>query len=221
MHAPSRMPRPPRQKTSDFPYHISARCTNREWFKIPLPEVWKIFEDYLWSAHHFYGLRTHAFVLMSNHFHLIASTPSENLDACMRHLMTETSRQIGKRARRINQVYGAPYHASLIRDSIYLEHCHKYVYRNPVQAKICQRAEDYPYSTLRGLIGGQNLAIPTLNQYIEFTNSISVEKTLAWINEAYQKETYEALRKGLRKKVFAVPTRAMRKSKKTGLSPRP
>jgi REP element-mobilizing transposase RayT len=88
------MPRKTLIRSSEHPYHISARCINKDWFRLPIEDIWKIFEDYLCHVSHVYDLRIHSFVLMSNHFHLLASTPQGNIDKVMNYLMREVSRNI-------------------------------------------------------------------------------------------------------------------------------
>lgn len=85
----------PRLKTilqSEFPYNISARCINREWFNIPMNEVWDIFCHEITETHKKHNLLIHSFILMSNHYHLIASTPDSNISQCMQHFMRECGR---------------------------------------------------------------------------------------------------------------------------------
>lgn len=191
-----------RKKTivsGELPYHVTARCINREWFCLPLPAVWEIMENMLHFVHFAYGFRIHAFVLMNNHFHLIVRAPEKNLSAGMNYFMRETSREIGRRAHRINQTYGARFHRCLINNSHYFLHAYKYVYRNPVEAGIVRRPEDYSYSTLPGLLGRQKVSIP-----VEFDDTLfnSVESTLSWLNKKPSKENHEYVRKALRKQEF-------------------
>ncbi len=42
-------------KSDKFPYHVSARTPNREFFKLPIEVVWKVFEDYNqnWGGAHY------------------------------------------------------------------------------------------------------------------------------------------------------------------------
>jgi|GEM_PF-204725 REP element-mobilizing transposase RayT len=195
------MPRPKRIYSDVFPYHVSTRCINREWFGLPRPVLWNLFEDYLYGAHHFYGLLIHAFMLMDNHFHLLSSTPGANIDEVMRYFLTETSREISRMTGRINQTYGGPYRASLINNMGYYHHAYKYLYRNPVKAGICPRVEDYPYSTLRGVLGLQKCIIPMVPDFYLFDTS--TEQTLAWLNTANPQETDERIRKGLHRSAFA------------------
>lgn len=194
------MPRKKFFPQSDFYYHVTARCHNKEWFKIPLNEVWEILTNYLFFIKHGFNLEIYSFVLMNNHFHLILKTPEANLDIAMNYFMRETSKIISTLCGRINQVYGAPYHWSLIKNDIYFKHAYKYVYRNPVESNLVLRVQDYKYSTLHSKIGLSHTIIPTVEDTVLFSN---VEYTLDWLNTDYPSlEIEDEIRKALKKNEF-------------------
>jgi len=206
------MPRKKIQMSSKFPYHISARCINREWFDLPLNEVWLIMEDYLYFVTAAYDLAISSFVLMSNHFHLIAEAPSGNLSEAMTYFMRETSRAIGKAAGRINQTYGARYRRTLISRRLHFQYAYKYVYRNPVKAGLVSRVEDYQYSTLPGLLGKFKINIPIVEDSILFSDD--PRKVLDWLNCPPDGQVEEDVRKAIRRSLFRFPTHnSNRKSK--------
>lgn len=133
---------------SDFPYTISARCINKEWFNIPEDKVWDIFCEQLTEVHRSHDLKIHSFVLMSNHFHLIASTPQANISSCMLSFMTKTSKSLTKAGNRINQTFAGRHFKCILNENNYFMNAYKYNYRNPVEAGICKSVEDYKFSTL-------------------------------------------------------------------------
>lgn len=193
------MPRKQLIRSLEHPYHITARCINRDWFRVPIAEVWKVFEDYLFFVSHTYGLRIHSFVLMTNHFHMIASTPNGNLDEAMNYLMREVSRHITQKSGRINQTFGGPYHWTLVDNFHYFMHAYKYVYRNPVEAGLAKNVLEYPYSTLVGRLGFQKLIFPVSDDAILEND---VEGTLCWLNSSYERGHKEVIQKALHKQVF-------------------
>jgi REP element-mobilizing transposase RayT len=193
------MPRKTVPLSVDFPYHVTARCINREWFRIPMPEVWRLMEDYLFFITQAYGVEVLSFVLMTNHFHLLVRAPQGNLSEAMNYFMRETSRRIGEMAGRINQTYGSRFHRTLVSDPYYYQSVYKYVYRNPVEAGLCWRAEDYPYSTLHGLIGRTKL---NFDIAYDSTLFFSYEETLRWVNEAQKPDELIAIKSGLSKAIF-------------------
>lgn len=199
------MPRKPAPQSFEFPFHITARCTNKDWFAIPMPEVWRIMEEQLYFAAHAFDVRIHSFVLMTNHFHLMISTPSGNLSSCMRYFMTETSRALLRKCRRINQIYGGRNRPTQICSAHHFTNAYKYVYRNPAAAGLCTRVEDYPYSTLRGLLGAQHLLVPLVEDTILFDGNL--EQTLAWLNRPSTLEEWDEVRRALRRRTFQLPQR--------------
>jgi REP element-mobilizing transposase RayT len=196
------MPRPKRILSPDLPYNISARCRNKQWFDIPMPQVWDIFQENLYLIKILYGVRIHSFVLMSNHYHLLVTDPEMNLSKFMRYLQTHTSLEISKRAGRINQTYGQRYFASRVDSYHYFLHAYRYNYRNPVDAGIVKNVEEYPFSALNGLLGNSKVLIPLNEDSLLFND---VEGSLKWLNTPYEKGDRELLRRSFRKARFQLP----------------
>ncbi len=197
----------PRQRpiySPDFPYHITARCHNKQWFDLPMETVWEVMSNYLFFIHEAYKVEIHAFVLMHNHFHLIIRFPENNMSEAMNYFMRETSRMLSRSAGRINQTYGSRYFRSAISKNHYYEHVYKYLYRNPVEAKLCQRVEEYPYSTLQIRLGQRKGVIPLVE---DPRLEQSLESTLSWLNAKPKEKDREEIRKGLKKSQFELPTR--------------
>ncbi len=69
---------------------------------------------------------------------------------------------------------------------------YKYLYRNPVEAGLCKRVQDYKYSTLYGIMGESRLIIP-----IEEDSIMSLEELneiLIWLNTEPSEKNKEDLR---------------------------
>lgn len=192
------MPRSHPPYRNDCPYHITARTNNREWFGLDLSEVWEICEEQLYFIHHGYGVRIHAFVLMSNHFHLLVSDPEGNISKAIRWFMSETAREINCRMKTRNHVYGQRHYRTLISNYQYYMHAYKYILRNPVEAGVCEKVEHYPFSTLRGLFGFQRLNFPVADSLL----MEDVEGILKWLNQDVKQTDRETIRQGLKKPVF-------------------
>lgn len=143
------MPRKPLIRTAEFPYHVTTRSNNRDWFAIPLPEVWRFCQELLREGEKEHKIQVEAFVLMNNHYHLCLYTPEANIDEFMRFFNQSLGRKIAKQSGRINRVFGATYKWTLIRDQAYFYNVIRYVYQNPMRAQLCLRCEDYPFSDLK------------------------------------------------------------------------
>lgn len=195
------MSRPPFYNNPELPYHVTSRCINRDWFSLDLDVVWEIMTRHLYFTNLAFNLRIHAFVLMSNHFHLIVRSPDANLSVAMAFFLRETSREITKLSGRINQTYGGRFHRSLLTDPLYYLHAYKYLYRNPVMAGATDRVEEYRYSSLPGLLGERWLDVPISED--EHWGTLDMrEETLKWLNTPPREDNLEEVRLALRKSIF-------------------
>jgi putative transposase len=189
-------------RDSKLPYHVRARANNGEWFQLPLEEVWDVFDRYLKKIQDLFDVRIHAFVLMSNHFHLLMTTPRSNLDEAMEYFLRESSKTLNRSSGRENHLFGGPYKWTLIEKESYFYHAVKYVYLNPVKARLCARAEDYPFSSLNGL----PRRYPTTNA------CFGPGPSIAAINQAYSEQENDCIRRALRRTTFRFsPHRVTRK----------
>lgn len=190
------MSRKPIDYTSELPFHIFARANNKEWFYIPLDELWDIFCVELTRISISKKFLIHSFVLMSNHYHMIASQNEKfPLGDVMRELQKAVSARVNRRAGRTNHVFGGPYKASLIQTESYYFQVYKYIYQNPVRAGIVKRVEDYIFSSI------STDRIPICSP----ANGIAVhvpKDQIEWLNEGLTAEMTESIRRGLRKTIF-------------------
>ena len=197
------MPRARLFRTSTLSYHVTARSNNREWFYIPIEDSWKIFCHSLNEAADRYGVNLHGFVLMSNHFHLLLTTPNKNLGEFMRHFLSNATRRIQKRAHRINHILGARYRATVIESSWALAYVYKYIYRNPVRAGMSKKVEDYQWSSFQK---GNYLV---LSEGIETYWSNIPKDPIArikWLNHPTPKESEALIGRALRRSKFKFTT---------------
>jgi REP element-mobilizing transposase RayT len=112
-----------------------------------------------------YQVELHAYVLMSNHFHLLVSTPKGNLSEFMRHFNISYTAAFNRRHRRVGHLYQGRYKAILVDQDSYLLELSRYVHLNPVRLKsyrgsgVRERVrylERYRWSSLPGYIRASN-----------------------------------------------------------------
>ncbi len=191
--------------TNQFPYHITARTNNKEDFPCPLETVWRIMCDQLAFVQKRENLEIHAFVLMKNHFHLLASTPNANISRVMYWLMKHATLEIQKSSDRINRIFGGRYKASLIANHFYYQSALAYIFNNPLRAGIETTLGNYPYSTFTVLDKGHSLpfAITTMNLFE--IHEKAFDKKAYWIDKTYSDEELNVIKTGLRRKIFKDP----------------
>jgi putative transposase len=189
------MPRPMLIKCDRHPYHVTARCNNKEFFALPMSEVWNIMLAQLSKANKEHKLAIHAFVLMGNHFHLLCQTPDANLDMAMHTIMRSTSMIISSRAKSVNHLWGGRYKWSLIDNQAYYYQVYRYIFQNPLRAGLVERVERYPYSTLKA-----SVPFP-LHSHIPMSFG-GEEGEFIWLNERFEQTDQDLIRSGLRRSQF-------------------
>jgi putative transposase len=201
------MPRSHLYKSSFLPYHVTARTNNREDFPLTKDQVWKIIGNECLFLSLIYEVEFHGVVLMPNHFHMMLTVPHQDLGIVMNHFMRSVSRTINLLSGRSGHVFGGPHYRSLINNSRYFGHALKYIYRNPVRAKLCSKVEDYPYSSIQGLIGLTRLPFPIFFTRVGMEASLPLlhaNEQLAWLNTPFPKEAEPLIQRGLRRTLFDV-----------------
>ena len=171
--------------------------------------VWKIFCEELKLANEVHNLQIHSFVLMSNHFHLIASTPEANISQAMHQFMRKTSKALTSAGNRINQTYAGRHYKCILQQHSFYMNAYKYNYRNPVSAGICHKVENYPYSTLPMVLGLRAHEFPVVEDTLIADDKDGI---LKWLNTAPDPEKLEAVKLGLRRQFFTA-----KRSVKNGL----
>jgi putative transposase len=143
------MARPPRLELPGIPLHVIQRGNNRA--ACFFGEVDRRF--YLKCLHEAAVRRNcaiHAYVLMSNHIHLLV-TPNE------RGSVARMLQDVGRRyVRIINAIHGRTgtlwegrFKSSLVDSENYLMTCHRYIETNPVRAGLAAQAGAYAWSSHR------------------------------------------------------------------------
>jgi len=143
------MPGKPRFFLPDAPVHIVQRGRSRE----PLffeEDDYRAYLDWLTEAAERYECAIHAYVLMTNHTHILA-TPKG------RQSISQMMQNVGRRyVPYINHTYGTSgsiwgerFKASLIHDEQYLLTCMRYIELNPVRAVMVRSPGQYRWSSYR------------------------------------------------------------------------
>ena len=199
------MPRKKLIRQNLFPYHIFIRTNNRDWFGLPMELVWQIATTSLVYAHKKVPVELHGFVLMNNHYHMLVTTPNENIDKFMEHFNRRLSNCIKKFSGHENHKFANRYKWSIINSQSYLMNIYRYIYQNPVRAGICNKCIDYPFSSLN---------FPaSLQKNLEFIPHIKYKDYNKWIEQVPKNEINEVIKKGLRRTEFQIPQKTPRYSR--------
>ena len=102
-----------------------------------------------------FGWSLTAWVLMTNHFHLVVQTPEANLSRGMHWLNGVYAGWFNRRHRRSGHLFEGRFHAFLVEKESYFLELLRYVVLNPVRAKMVARPEDYHWSSYRSTAGSE------------------------------------------------------------------
>ena len=200
------MPRKVLIRDPSLPYHVVNQCDNREPFPASLSVLWGQFCEALWEANVFLGARIHSFVLMPNHYHLLIGCPERDLGEVMRWVGRSVTEKHNRSEDRCGHLFRGRYRWSLIRNEIYLSHAYKYVYRNPVRAGLCNRVEQWPYSTLQFKLGARTPLLK-LNPTQSFWITEDMTLQLDWLNFATPPSESQQIQAALRRREFELPVK--------------
>ena len=147
------MARLPRLTVPGYPHHIIQRGNNRQAIfssAADYPMMLALLDE---NAHKF-GVALHAYVLMGNHFHLLATpTTAEGLPQMMQAVGRRYVRYFNDRQGRSGTLWEGRYRSTLIETERYLLACMAYIDLNPVRAGMVKEAKDYPWSSHGHYVG--------------------------------------------------------------------
>ena len=155
------MARLPRLTLPGYPHHIIQRGNNRQVIFIDRQDFESMLALLAESAQKF-GVAVHAYVLMDNHFHLLA-TPStaEALPLMMQAVGRSYVRRFNQRHGRSGTLWEGRYRSTLIETERYLLACMVYIDLNPVRAGMVAQPGAWRWSSHAHYLGLQHDALVT------------------------------------------------------------
>jgi putative transposase len=179
------MARPLRIEYPGAVYHIMTRGNNRQ----------KIFKDdgdrksYLERLVYYCRLKEVdllCYCLQSNHIHLLLGTPKGNLSKFMQPFQTSYTVYFNRRHGRTGHVFEQRYKALVVDKDNYLLQVSRYIHLNPVEARVVQRPQDYPWSSYRGHLGEKcidGLMTSTVLEQMGGSPRAQIERYRAFVEE--------------------------------------
>jgi len=143
------MPRRPRLVLSDVPLHIIQRGHNRH-------KCFFIDSDYLVYLSMLHecadaaSCSVHAYVLMTNHVHLLISPHRADAPASlMKALGQRYVQYVNRHQGRTGTLWEGRFRSCLVQDASYLLICQRYIELNPVRAQMVMHPSHYQWSSYR------------------------------------------------------------------------
>ena len=180
------MARLPRLYVPGCSHHVIQRGNNRQacFFE---EQDYAFYLDKLREAAEKYEVAIHAFVLMTNHVHLLA-TPSDQygISKMMQSLGRRYLGYINATYKRTGTLWEGRYKSTLVDNEHYLLVVSRYIELNPVRASMVDHPSEYPWSSYRGNAMGKEIRLlMPHSQYLSLG-----------VNPEARQQAYRALFKG-------------------------
>ena len=155
------MPRKPRVYIPGIPCHVIQRGNNRDTCFFA-EEDYHFYLDCLGDACLKNHVDVHAYVLMTNHVHLLM-TPDckEGISRVMQSLGRRYVHYINRTYQRCGTLWESRHKASLVDAEHYLLACYRYIELNPVAAQMVDHPGEYPWSSYSVNAYGRTTALIT------------------------------------------------------------
>ncbi len=167
------MARKPRVEFEGAFYHVIVRGNQRQ----------KIFRDdrdrlyYLERIEHYrqrYGFKLYAYVLMSNHVHLLLETGATPLSKILQGIQFTYTQYYNRRYRTVGHLFQGRYKAILCDRDAYLLELVRYIHLNPARLKQPADLARYPWSSHHAYLGKKGpVAVDTTLVLSQLGNSAS------------------------------------------------
>ena len=149
------MPRRPRLTLPNVPLHLIQRGNNRQACFVA-DEDYQNYLDWLGEYAGKTGCRIHAYVLMTNHVHLLVSAERGGASGeLMKALGQRYVQYFNKTYRRSGTLWEGRYRSCLTQAEPYLLACQRYIELNPVRAAMVEHPASYRWSSYRANAQGE------------------------------------------------------------------
>jgi len=176
------MPRKPRFFLPDVPTHVVQRGNNRE----PIFLDDSDYESYLeWLAMGAtkYDCKVYAYVLMTNHVHLlVSSSQKEGISRLMQYIGRFYVPYFNHTYGRSGTLWEGRFKSSLVQEESYLLSCMRYIELNPVRASMIDNAKDYHWSSYMHNAYGKKNSLITHHQVYESLGKDDKERRKSYRN---------------------------------------
>jgi putative transposase len=174
------MPRRARLAWPNVPLHIIQRGNNRQ-ACFYADEDYHFYLDWLREHAEKTGCRVHAYVLMTNHVHLLMSAERPDATgALMKALGQRYVQYVNRTYRRSGTLWEGRYRSCLTQEETYLLACQRYIELNPVRAAMVAHPAEYRWSSYRANARGEADALLKPHPLYESLGSDAASRQAAY-----------------------------------------
>lgn len=172
------MARKPRFSLIGIPQHVVQRGNNREACFFAKND-YLVYLDSLTECAQKSECEIHAYVLMTNHVHLLVTPHAANsIPAMIQGLGRQYVRYINLEYRRTGTLWEGRYKACLVESQQFVLPCARYIELNPVRVAIVKSPADYRWSSYRhNAYGEPTIVISPHQKYLELGSTSSARQS--------------------------------------------
>jgi putative transposase len=160
------MPRRSRLQAAGVPVHVIQRGNNRQACFFA-DEDYQFFLDHLARLAKRFRCLLHAYVLMTNHFHLLLSSElAAGPSLLMKFLGQRYVQYVNRTYKRSGSLWEGRFRSSLVQTERYVLGCYRYIELNPVRPSMVQHPGEYPWSSYAANANGKS--VPWLTPHGEY-----------------------------------------------------
>ncbi len=192
------MPRLPRLTVPSYPHHIIQRGNNRQ----PIfftEQDYSVFLDCLREAKRKCHARLYAYVLMTNHVHLLMEPEKDgDLGRFMQSVGRRYVRDINATYHRSGTLWEGRFRSAVVSRDEYLIVCSRYIELNPVRAGMVSHAGEYRWSSYRcRALGQPDDLVDDDPWYMSLGSSAEVRQRVyrEWMDASVAEEEWTQIRR--------------------------
>ncbi len=145
----STMPRPVRLSAGGYTHHVIQRGNNRQAVFFGDADR-RLFLEWLGEVADREGCELHAYVLMTNHVHMLITAGAEgSISRLMQSLGRRYVGHVNRAHGRSGTLWEGRYKTTILDSDAYLLACYRYIEENPVRAGLVRRPAEYEWSSYR------------------------------------------------------------------------
>ena len=145
------------------------------------------FLEYLGEYAEQFDMRIHAYCLMDTHLHLLIETQKPNLSEFMRRLLTAYTVWFHKKHHTHGHLFAGRFKSLVVDKEEYLVEVSRYIHRNPVEADLVKKAEDFAWSSMRIYAGRMQSGLVHTREILHWFKN-SREKYVRFVREGLESE---------------------------------
>jgi putative transposase len=152
-----------------------------------------------------FGVDVHAYVLMTNHVHLLVTPHStDGLSLMMQALGRRFVSYFNKKHGRTGTLWEGRFKSSVVDSDVYCLACYRYIELNPLRAGLVRNPVDYQWSSYRhNALGHTNSLITHHESYLQLDTTVPTRRSryrtlvASSVDHEYLDDIRHGIKKGL------------------------